>query len=56
MEFFTIDEVAKILKVNHKAVRGWLKTGLLKGAKIGRIWRIDEEDLKEFIRKAKEGK
>ncbi len=56
MEFLTVDEVSKILKVRPKAIREWLKQGILKGAKFGRIWRIDERDLEEFIQKAKEGK
>jgi len=31
------------------ADRKWLKTGKLKGIKLGRIWRIKKSDLDEFI-------
>ncbi|HPT62259.1 MAG TPA: helix-turn-helix domain-containing protein, partial [Bacillota bacterium] len=33
----------------EKTVREWLRTGKLKGKKVGRVWRIKESDLEEFI-------
>jgi len=47
--FYTIKEVAELLKVSDGGVRKWLKTGKLKGIKLGRIWRIKKSDLEEFI-------
>lgn len=47
--FYTIKEVAELLKVSDGAVRKWLKSGKLKGIKLGRIWRIKKSDLEEFL-------
>jgi len=47
--FYTIKEVAELLKVSDGGVRKWLKTGKLKGSKLGRIWRIKKSDLDEFV-------
>mgnify|MGYP001014333966 CR=1 FL=1 len=48
-KFYTIKEVAELLKVSDGGVRKWLKTGKLKGIKLGRIWRIKKSDLEEFL-------
>jgi len=48
-KFYTIKEVAELLKVSDGGVRKWLKTGKLKGIKLGRIWRIKKSDLDEFV-------
>ena len=48
-KFYTIKEVAELLKVSDGGVRKWLKTGKLKGIKLGRIWRIKKSDLEEFV-------
>jgi len=46
---YSIDEVASMLGVNRNTVRRMLIRGELKGIKVGRLWRIKEEDLKEFL-------
>lgn len=46
---YSIDEVASMLGVNRNTVRRMLIRGELKGLKVGRLWRIKEEDLKEFL-------
>ena len=48
----TIEEVAKVLKVNKRTVYRWVDSGDLKVARIGRkTYRVFESDLKKFIRK-----
>ncbi len=43
--------VAVRLHVGKETVLHWLRTGKLKGKKLGyRTWRIAEDDLEEFIR------
>jgi len=49
MKLLTPDEVAEILSVRQPKVRQWLNNGTLRGWKAGRIWRVKEEDLMEFI-------
>jgi excisionase family DNA binding protein len=46
---YTIEEVAKHLKVSTRTVREWLRSGKLKGLKAGRLWRIREEELRAFL-------
>ena len=48
--FFTVSEVAKMLKVSERQVRTWVETGELKVFRIGkRGYRIAESTLQEFI-------
>ncbi len=49
MRLLKPEEAAEILGVNLGTVRRWLREGKLKGVKVGRLWRITEEDLKAFI-------
>jgi len=48
-DLLTPDEAAKILKVNVRTVTNLIRAGELRGVKIGRVWRIREEDLQAFI-------
>ena len=47
-KLYTLQEVAKILKVSEKSVYRYIKSGKLKATKIGQ-WRIKEEDLNKLI-------
>ncbi|MBO8183419.1 MAG: helix-turn-helix domain-containing protein [Archaeoglobus sp.] len=46
----TPDEVAERLAMSSKTVKDWLRSGKLKGVKLGKFWRVRPEDLDEFIR------
>jgi len=45
----TTQEVANILKVTVRTVYSLLESGELQGVKIGRVWRVSEDDLRAFI-------
>ncbi len=45
----TIAEVADRLRVNEKTVRRWIDTQELPAFKLGRQWRISEQDLRRFL-------
>ena len=45
----TPKEIAKELKVKEQTVMKWLREGTLKGVKLGKLWRIKEEELQKFI-------
>ncbi len=47
----TTEEAAKRIGVKQTTVRTWLNNGLLEGTKVGggKLWRISEEALEEFI-------
>lgn len=49
IKVYTILEVAEILQVGRRAVYNYVKDGKLKAIKIGKEWRINEPDLKEFL-------
>lgn len=44
-QFYTIYEVADILKVHHTTIRRAIKDNRLKAIKIGTEWRIKKEDI-----------
>jgi excisionase family DNA binding protein len=41
----TIEQAAKMLQLNPQVVRQYLREGKLPGRKIGRHWRVDENEL-----------
>lgn len=44
-QYYTIYEVADILKVHHNTIRRAIKNGRLKALKFGSEWRIKREDI-----------
>jgi putative molybdopterin biosynthesis protein len=53
LQAMTPDEVARRLKVTRLTVYRLLKRGEITAFKVGDQWRIDEEDLKAYIKKKK---
>ncbi|MES5849466.1 MULTISPECIES: excisionase family DNA-binding protein [unclassified Bacillus cereus group] len=47
--FYTIKEIATQLKVSEKTVSNWIKDGSLDSYKVGRLVRISEEHLQNFL-------
>jgi len=45
----TPEEVAERLVVSPNTIRTWLRTGELKGIKVGRLWRIKESYLEDLL-------
>ena len=52
---YTLQEIEQLIKIPVVTLRTYLRDGKLKGLKIGRHWRITEEQLEEFL-KSKEVK
>lgn len=50
-QYYTIDEVAKMLKVVYLTVYRWIQADKLKAYKIQKQYRIKETDLRSFIEK-----
>lgn len=48
---YSPEEAAQELGVSMLTVRKWLRAGTLTGFKMGRLWRVEEKDLEEFIKK-----
>ncbi len=49
-KYYSINEVAKMLKVAYLTVYRWIQTGRLKSDKAGRQYRINKQDLDKFIK------
>jgi excisionase family DNA binding protein len=52
-KFLTVEEVTQILQVHWQTVLSYIKSGKLRAVQLGRGYRIDPQDLKEFIEKMK---
>jgi excisionase family DNA binding protein len=48
-KLLTPEEVADRLAIKPRTVIDWLRTGRLKGVKLGKVWRVTEEDLSAFV-------
>lgn len=47
-QYYTIYEVAEILKVHHTTIRRAIKDNRLKAIKFGTEWRIRKEDITNY--------
>lgn len=47
--FYTAHEVAELLQLKWQTILRLLHSGELRGAQIGRRWRIAESDVEDFI-------
>ena len=50
-QYYSIEEVAKILKVVYLTVYRWVRSGRLIAFKAGKQYRIKKEDLEIFLKK-----
>lgn len=48
-KYYTIEEVAKMLKVVYLTVYRWIQDGKLKAYKAGKQYRIKKQDLDNFV-------
>ena len=56
---YNIEDIAKLLNVSIHTVRYWIQTKQLKASKLGKRWKIDHDDLADFVnsrQNIKEGK
>lgn len=47
--YLTTEQVAKILQVHPFTILKFIKSGKIKGVKLGRVYRINENDVKDFL-------
>lgn len=48
--YLSIPDIQKVLGVTYGTVNNWLISGKLKGCKAGKLWRVRESDLNEFLK------
>lgn len=54
----TVPEAAERLRVSEWSIRRWLRSGRLKGVRIGGSragWRVRESELEAFLKRLEEG-
>ena len=49
LDIMTVSEIADILYIGKNHVYELLENGAIKGFRIGRVWKIPKESLKEYI-------
>jgi len=53
IKYITVQEAAEILSIHPRTVTKYLTQGQIKGAKMGRLWRLDEQDVHRFFEEVK---
>ena len=49
----TLKEVGEVLRISETTLRSWVDTGILKGYKFNREYRVSRDDLDAFIENSK---
>lgn len=49
IKVYTLEEVCDILKVTKRTVYNYIKANKLHAVKMGKYWRVTEENLKAFL-------
>lgn len=47
-KYYTVDEIADLLKIHPKTVQRYIREGKLKASKVGKSWRVSGHDLSTF--------
>ncbi len=47
--YYTPEQIADLLTVQKQTVYAWLRSGKLSGVKLGKIWRVSERRLQEYL-------
>ncbi len=47
--FFTIHEIAELLKISEATIRNWIHDGELRAVRFGREFRVAAKDLEAFV-------
>jgi excisionase family DNA binding protein len=50
-QVYTVQDVAKALKIKPQTVYTMIKDGRLKSSKVGRVWRIRSSDVQAYLKR-----
>ena len=50
-KLLSLKEVSEVLKLNVNTIRRYVREGRIQAAKFGRVYRVREEALEEFIKR-----
>jgi len=48
-QLLTPQQVAALLQVTPRSILDWLRSGYLTGYKLGRLWRVSQEQVNDLI-------
>lgn len=48
--YYTVEQVAELLTMHPKTIQRYIREGKLKAKKVGKSWRIYEQDLREYMK------
>lgn len=49
MKVYNLEQVAEILQLSKRTVYGYIKAGKIPAVKMGKYWRVTEDNLKAFL-------
>lgn len=49
LELYTVEELSELMGIQERTIREYLKSGQLKGRKLGKRWYISESALREYF-------
>lgn len=55
MKVYTLEELVEVLQVTRRTLYNYIKAGKLKATKMGKYWRVTEENLRDFLTVTNEG-
>ena len=53
LKYYSVKQASEILQVTEETIRIWIRGKRLGASKIGRDYRISQEDIDEFMRKGR---
>jgi len=55
LQLLTPEQVAEMLAVPARTIKDWLRSGRLRGVKLGgTVWRVEEKDLVAFVEEGRQ--
>ncbi len=51
MKVYTTKEVAELLSIKETTVREYIRNGEMEASRLGRMYRVTEEQVKDFLKK-----
>ena len=48
-KFYLVEELRDILPLSSLAIRKYIRTGRLKGVRIGKFWYVSNDSVKDFL-------
>lgn len=49
IKLYEVEDLVRMLKLSRITVQAYLRSGRMKGVKIGKRWHVTEKNLKDFL-------